>query len=175
MLASCQILLSWLLPCPRGGSLWWFHFVGRHPSVANVLIFQLFLVCFFLLDLRSCFHPLHASLCVVVQCILQPVVASLYVRTRMCMDPFSPCALSSCCSHPACMDPFSPCAVLSQCCCRSSNNLSMLLLLMLLLLLLLLSLRILGCLAFQSRGLSALLQIIGASGDLDLFDVIRHG
>ena len=46
---------------------------------------------------------------------------------------------------------------------------------MLLLLLLLLSLRILGCLAFQSRGLSALLQIIGAGGDLDLFDVIRHG
>ena len=71
------------------------------------------------------------------------------------------------------MDPFSPCVVLSQCCCRSLNNLSVLLLL--LLLLLLLHLHILGCLAFQSRGLSALLQIIGAGGDLDLFDVIRHG
>jgi len=30
-------------------------------------------------------------------------------------------------------------------------------------------------LAFQSRGLSALLQIIGAGGDLDLFDAIGHG
>ena len=31
------------------------------------------------------------------------------------------------------------------------------------------------CLAVQSHGLSALLQIIGASEDLDLFDVLVHG
>ena len=78
-----------LLPF-RGGSLWWFLFVGRHQAGTSVLIFQLLLVCFSsFLDLRSCVEPLHASLCAVFQCALRPcLLVCLYLSVVLTWTRF---------------------------------------------------------------------------------------
>ena len=55
-------------------------------------------------DLRSCVVPLHASLCVVVQCLIRPGVAGLRVHMYNCAPAVAVTRLlwSSFCLHVLC-------------------------------------------------------------------------
>ena len=105
-------LLCWLAAKSKDCATsfpWWFLVVVPFRGVASVsdqrFDVQLFLPLFvFIHDLRSCVDPLHASLCVVFQCILRPVYAGacIYKVVRQLMQSRGFCGAYIRCLHVLC-------------------------------------------------------------------------